>query len=279
MCCMQEKVILITGASRGIGFLTAKVLAEKGHQVYATMRTPDNSRHKIDNLFVKELDVTKKETVQRTVNEVISERKRIDVLINNAGYGLLTPVDMATEDEIQKQFDVNVFGALRVIQKVLPHMRKQKEGQIINISSIAGLVSNPALGLYCATKHALEAISASLAVTVSPWNISVSVVQPAATSTEFAEGMPLGKNVQQDNPYGDFSVRYFERMKNILSEGQPAIEVAELIADIVDTVNPHFRYQTSKHAENIAKQYIVDPSGDQWLKEQKKLLSDWFPKD
>lgn len=274
---MQQKIILITGSSRGIGLLTAKELAKNGHFVYATMRNTKSFAASTDNLIVKELDVTKKETIEKTVKEIIDEKGKIDVVVNNAGYGLLTPIEMATELEVQKQFDVNVFGVLRVIQEVLPFMRKQKSGQIINISSIAGLVSNPALGLYCATKHAIEAISSSLAATIFPWNISVSVVQPAATITEFADVMSMGEKVQSKNPYGDFSVRYHERMQEMLSNGQPAIEVAELIAKIVDTEKPHLRYQTSEHVEGLARQFVVDPTGDHWLEEQKKLFVDWFP--
>lgn len=272
---MESQVILITGSSRGIGKLTALELAKRGKKVYATMRNPVPFSQYPENLISERLDVTDDRTIRGVVSMIIEREGRIDGVINNAGYGLLSPIDQATEEEVQQQFDVNVFGVLRVIKAVLPHMREQKSGRIINISSIAGMVSNPGLGWYCATKHALEAMSASLASTVFPWNIFVSVVQPAATATEFAEDIKIGGGNAKENPYGDFSKRYKERMVGLLKEGQPPEEVASLIADILDDPNPHFRYQTSDRVKKIASDLVVDPTGDDWLNQQKQTFADW----
>ncbi len=268
---MQSQVILITGSSRGIGKLTAMELAKRGHRVYATMRQPEP----MEMVEVVQLDVTDSKSIHQAVSSVIEKEGRLDCVINNAGYGLLSPVDTASEEEVMKQFDVNLFGVMRVIKEALPQMRKQKSGKIINLSSIAGIASNPGMGWYCATKHALEAISASLASTLFHWNIHVCVVQPAATATEFADVMAIGED-QGESPYGDFTERYRKRMEGILKEGQPPEEVAELIANIVADPEPHFRYQTSPRVEEIASQIVVDPTGDKWLNQQKETFKGWI---
>ena len=273
---MESQVVLITGSSRGIGHSTVLELAKQGHIVYATMRSPKSFELYKENIFVRHLDVTNEKSILVAVSEILDERGRIDAVINNAGYGLLSPVDVASEEEIMKQFEVNVFGVMRVIRAVLPQMRKQKHGRIINMSSVAGIVSNPGLGWYCATKHALEALSASLASTVFPWNIHVSVVQPAATATEFAEDVRIGNTDENSDPYGDFSQKYKERMVKLLKEGQAPEEIGALIADILNDPNPHFRYQTSDRVKEIASQIVVDPSGDKWLNQQKETFADWF---
>lgn len=275
---MKEcQVILVTGASRGIGKLTALELAKRGHKVYATMRNPASFKEHHKNFVVRYLDVNDILSIQLVIEEMILKEKRVDVVINNAGYGLLSPVDAATDEEIMRQFQVNLFGVIRVIREALPHMRRERKGRIINLSSIAGLVSNPGLGWYCASKHALEAMSASLASTVFPWNIEVVVVEPGATDTEFADVLDLGgKKVDRSPVYGDFNEKYQQKLKNALAEGQPPQEVALLIANIVEESKPHFRYQTSKRGEETARQFIIDPTGDQWLNEQKRSLKEWL---
>jgi NAD(P)-dependent dehydrogenase (short-subunit alcohol dehydrogenase family) len=273
---MEKKVILITGSSRGIGRLTALELASRGHCVIGTMRKPVSFGQFSDLLTVKRLDVTDRNSIKTAIHEIIEEEGRLDVVVNNAGYGLLAPVEIVSEEEMMQQFDVNVYGAMRVVQEALPQMREQKNGHVINVSSIAGISSNPCLGWYCATKHALEALSASLAATVFQWNIQVSVIQPASTATEFAEELNLAKRALEDNPYGDFAIRYQKRMENLIKEGQPPQEVAELIADVIESPSPHFRYQTSPRARELASQFVVDPSGDRWLDQQKETFSSWL---
>lgn len=275
---MEQKVVLITGGSRGIGRVTAIALARQGHKVYATMRTPESCKSfgELENLFVERLDVTEEKNIHETVTKIIEKEERLDVVINNAGYGLLAPIELATEKEVYDQFNVNLFGVIRVIQAVLPQMRKQKSGQIINIGSVAGVVSNPMFGLYCASKHALEAISASVAATVYPWNIRVTVVQPAATKTEFCEVMPFGSQLEKDNPYKAFATRYGEHMRAMLKEGQPPEEIAELICEIIKMEHPDQRYQTSDHGKEIVETFLKDPSGNVWLENHKMNFMDWW---
>jgi NAD(P)-dependent dehydrogenase (short-subunit alcohol dehydrogenase family) len=283
---MGGKVVLLTGSSRGIGRATAIALAQQGHKVYATMRRPSASTDFTDvseeirqNIFIKPLDVQDKGSIESAVSEILDKENRLDVAINNAGYALFGPIEMVTDEEVYQQFDVNVFGVIRVIRAVLPQMRRQKSGHIINISSIAGIVGNPGLGVYCATKHAIEALSSSLAATVYPWNIKVSVIEPGSTNTEFCELMTVGSKLRKENPYSNFCGRYRERMVNILKEGQPPEEIAELIGSIINRENPDFRYQSSPRLKEVAKQFVTDPSGNAWITDQKEKFGNWFHSD
>jgi len=282
---MQSKVIMITGSSRGIGKAIAMHLASEGHAVFATMRTPKecgwletmDARAK-EQIRLCKLDVTDQTCIDAVVAEILSEKGKIDVVINNAGYGLFAPVELAKIEEVQKQFEVNVYGVLRVIQAVLPSMRQQKSGHVVNISSIAGIVSNPGLGIYSASKHALEAISASLAATVFPWNIKVTVIEPGATATEFAEGMPMGKKLNEPNAYEIFSKNYRQSIADALKEGQDPVEIAELIGRIIRDEAPDFRVQTNENGKKTAKSILVDPTGNQWIEGTREKLSQWLGK-
>jgi len=278
----MQKVVLLTGSSRGIGKKTALTLVDQGYKVYATMRKPDScdwfqalSEEAKERVVLLSLDVTSKDEIDKTVDQIVQREGRIDVLINNAGVGLITPIEMVTDEELKWQFDVNFFGPLHLIQSVLPVMRKARDGHIINVSSIAGIVSNPGAGIYCATKHALEAISASLASTVFQWNIKVTVIEPGPISTEFAEVMPLGTRADPSCPYGDFPSKYHDRMVDILKKGQPPEEVASLILHVIESESPNFRYQTKGYKELAAK-FIVDPTGNEWLDAQKGLFKGWL---
>jgi short-subunit dehydrogenase len=260
---MKQK-ILITGASRGLGRAFVEVLANKGHTVYATMRSPDKNDPYQTKGDVKtlELDVTNPEQVKEVI-----EPLDLDVIINNAGYGLYCPIELATEEEMFEQFNVNLFGACRVIQAALPKMRAKKSGKIINISSIVGVVSHPYLGHYAATKHALEAISFSLQATTHPWNIKVVVVEPGRTGTDFAHSLQIGERCVSGNPYEPSCSDYLNKMVPSIDAGQDPMEVALLVSEIIDTKEPHFRYQTTERLKSVVANYVVDPTGDQWVKE------------
>lgn len=273
---MQKKVIVITGSSRGIGKAAAIALAKQGHKVYATMRNPAMAKFPDTPVHVIPLDVASTESTENAIQHVIHKEKQIDVLINNAGYGLFGPVELATEDEVLNQFNVNVFGVIRTIQAVAPHMRRQKSGLIMNISSIAGFMSNPGVGIYAATKHAVEALSSSLAITLHPWNIKVVVVEPGPVATEFAESMTLESGLEKESPYHQFMAHMHEYLSKRLDEGQSPEEVADMIVQIVESENPHFRYQTSREMEKLANQFLKDPSGDHFIEEQVSALGNWF---
>ena len=166
----EQKVILITGSASGIGKAAAKSLIEKGYTVYGgDIQVEENLYLNDIGGYALIMDVTKDEQVNAGVNKVIDEQGRIDVLINNAGYGSFATIENINMDELKNQFDVNVFGYARLQQAVLPHMRKERSGLIIEISSVVGEISYPMLGWYAATKHAVEAMADALRQEVSPW--------------------------------------------------------------------------------------------------------------
>ena len=187
---MAHKVWLITGCSTGFGRALARLAAEKGDYVVATVRH-NNQRADLEALgsgriTAVVMDVTHPDTVTAGVAEAVEKHGRIDVLVNNAGYGALGSVEEVAEEEVRRQFDVNVFGALRLIRAVLPHMRQQRAGHIINVTSIAGLQGFPGVGIYNGSKFALEGIGEALAADVRPLGIRVTNVEPGPFRTDWA---------------------------------------------------------------------------------------------
>lgn len=178
----MQKTVLITGVSSGIGEATATALAEAGYRVFGGARTPAKVRP-IPNVELLELDVRNNAQVQLAVEHVIEKAGRIDIVINNAGTSLIGPVEATSDAEAQALFDTNLFGALRVMRAVLPAMRGQKSGLIINISSVLGFLPAPFMGLYASSKHALEGLSESLDHEVRGFGVRVILVEPNFTKT------------------------------------------------------------------------------------------------
>ncbi len=183
---MDKKVILITGASSGIGFETAKLLSKKGHIVYGTSRSLDRVE-KIKEFGANplSLDVTDDESCKRCVEDVISKEGRIDVLINNAGFGSYGPIEMVDLDKAREELEVNVYGVIRMTKLVIPYMRNQKEGRIVNISSAAGRVTTYLGGWYHASKYALEALSDSLRMELKSFGIKVAIIEPGGVKSNW----------------------------------------------------------------------------------------------
>lgn len=183
----MTKTILITGASTGIGRATAEYFLQKGWNVAATMRTPQKNDLKESKQLKKyKLDVTDKKQVSSAVKAVVKDFGKIDVLLNNAGYGAFGPVECATDGQTRRQFDVNVFGLLDMTKVVLPYMRRNKSGVIINISSVGGQVTMPLGSLYHGTKFAVEGISEAMNYELNPLGIKVKLVEPGGVKTDFA---------------------------------------------------------------------------------------------
>lgn len=180
----MSKVVLITGCSTGIGRSLAQRLAKSGYIVVATARKEETLAG-LSVAMKLRLDVTQMDSVNNAVAYILQQFGRIDVLVNNAGYTMLGALEEVAEAETQQVFDVNVFGALRMIRAVAPQMRKQRNGRIINISSIAGRLSTPVNGTYSATKFALEALSDALRLELAPFGIQVVVIEPGAIKTHF----------------------------------------------------------------------------------------------
>ncbi|MEN0053410.1 MAG: oxidoreductase [Mucilaginibacter sp.] len=186
-----QKVWFITGASKGFGLEIAKAALTAGDKVVATVRTNAEQLKSVlaneDNALVVTLDVTKNDQVQQGVQDAINKFGRVDVLVNNAGYGLLAATEEASDEEVRKQYDTNVFGLLNVTRAILPHMREQRSGHIINISSLFGYTASiPGFGLYGSTKFAVEGITEGLALEVKPLGIHVTAAAPGLFRTNFA---------------------------------------------------------------------------------------------
>jgi NADP-dependent 3-hydroxy acid dehydrogenase YdfG len=187
---MKQKVWFITGCSSGFGKELARAVLEKGDQVVATARNTQSlawiSGQDPANAIALELDVTKPQQVRESIAVAIKHFGRVDVLVNNAGYGLLGAIEEVTDEQTRQQFEVNVFGALDVIRAILPHFRQQRSGHILNISSVGGFVAFPGVGIYNASKFALEAISESLHKETEPLGIKVTLIEPGPFRTDWA---------------------------------------------------------------------------------------------
>lgn len=185
----MQKVWFITGASRGFGLEIARAALAAGGQVVATVRSQPAqlaaTLHNHPDLYVVQMDVTQEDQVQEAVKQAIARFDRIDVLVNNAGYGIVTAIEEATDAEVRKQYDTNVFGLLNVTRAVLPYLRQQNSGRIVNISSLFGYDAVPGWGLYGSTKFAVEGLSKGLALELAPLGIHVTAVAPGLFTTDF----------------------------------------------------------------------------------------------
>jgi len=234
------KIVLITGASSGMGRASAKFLAENGFRVYAATREIDKfSDSNQSNIIPIPLDITSQKNVDEVVKYIIEREKKIDILINNAGYGVVSSVEYFKEEEMLNQFDVNVFGTLRVSKAIIPHMRKANYGIIINISSFLGKIGLPLLTLYNASKYAVEGITDSLRYELHDFNIRVHSILPGFFDTEFAR-----KNLVINMGTFDENSAYQKLVSNLapkiieqINNGNDVSEVAKLILKIINNEN------------------------------------------
>jgi NAD(P)-dependent dehydrogenase (short-subunit alcohol dehydrogenase family) len=261
----KTKVAIVTGSSSGIGFETSLLLARNGFFTYATMRNPDKS-NKIDELKQKEklpldvlkLDVTDNKSVNEAIEKVANEQERIDVLVNNAGYALVGPLEELSIQELKEQFETNVFGVIRVTQSVLPIMRKQQHGTIVNISSIAGRIGFPLTPAYVSSKFALEGLSESMAYELEQFGIKVILIESGVIKTSFDNNLKMGKNVptaasttnNRNSPYADITEKRLIGFKPRFENGLPAIEVAKVILNAITSrnISSEFRYLVGNDA-------------------------------
>jgi NAD(P)-dependent dehydrogenase (short-subunit alcohol dehydrogenase family) len=254
-------IVLITGCSSGFGMLAALEFARRGDRVFASMRNTAKSgaldgAAQLDDLKLEviQLDVNDESSVQQAVQHVVDSAGRIDVLVNNAGIGKQGPLEEFDDDEVKAVFETNVFGAIRAMRAVLPHMRAQNGGCIINVSSLAGVVSPPYESVYSASKHALEAASESLYYEVQPWNIRVSLIEPGGFETEIERNMQPPRRHGEGSPYLAREQRFREALTRLPAAGARgnAKDVANLIVEVAHTEKPKLRYLAGQDAELVA---------------------------
>ena len=275
----MSKVILITGTSTGIGLETALQLAEQGHKVYATMRNlykralldQEAERRKV-KLWVLQLNVQDEKSIAACISEIVSAEQSIDVLINNAGAGFIKPMEQASMEEIQQVMDVNFYGPIRCIKAVMPFMRKQKGGHIINVSSVGGIVGSPVNEIYCAAKFALEGLTESLATYLEPYfGINVSLIEPGGTITEFGNSLTeyfesTGGILNDDykplmEDYMAYRATFTEEFKE--KAFQKPSDIAAVILKCMNDPNPKLRYLTSEGTLAFTElKTSLDPDGE-----------------
>lgn len=240
---MRQQIALVTGASSGIGKATAELLAANGYYVFAMARRMERlEQMRCEQIEPIRLDVTDAEGIRMAVEHVIATKGRIDVLVNNAGYGQLGAIECVSMEAAHQQFEVNVFGYARFMQAVLPHMRQQKSGRIINITSILGRVPIPGFGWYAASKHAVEALSETLRSEVMGSGIDVVLIAPGLIKTEFVpRQLALLETVAHPPVYQ----RLLTGLHSLVA-GEPKAPGPEIIAravlDAATTANPPVRH-------------------------------------
>jgi NAD(P)-dependent dehydrogenase (short-subunit alcohol dehydrogenase family) len=248
----KKVVAVVTGSSSGIGFETSLLLAKNGFFTYATMRNIDKSDAIIDlklkeklPLEVLKLDVTNDKSVKEAIEKIINEQERIDVLVNNAGYALVGPLEELSIQEFKEQFETNLFGVIRVIQEILPIMRKQRHGTIVNISSLAGRIGFPLTSAYVSSKFALEGLSESMAYEVEQFGIKVILIEPGVIKTNFDKNLKIAKKASNNtttndsnSPYADITEKRIAGFKPRFESGSSSIEVAKVILKSVTSKNP-----------------------------------------
>jgi NAD(P)-dependent dehydrogenase (short-subunit alcohol dehydrogenase family) len=271
-------IALVTGSSSGIGFETALLLARSGFQTYATMRDLKKSKNitEIANteklpLRVVQLDVNDDKSVKDAINKIVAENGRIDVLVNNAGYGLFSPIEDVTLDQVKEQFETNFFGVVRVTKEALPIMRKQRKGTIVNVSSGAGRVGIPVYSAYVATKFALEGLSESMRYELKEFGINIVIIEPGVIKTNIVENLKTADiRSKSESPYADIIERVSKGFGKIMdnSSSSPNL-VAEAILNAITSKEPEIRYLVGDDAEYIMKvrKSTSDKEFENWMYE------------
>ena len=267
-----QKTVLITGCSSGIGRATAHAFNDEGWTTYATARNPAD----IETLGeagceIATLDVTDQGDIDRVVDRILDEEGALDALVNNAGYGQFGPIEDVTTETVHEQFDVNVYGPHRLIRAVLPGMRRERDGTILNVSSVAGRVSFPGGGVYSGSKFALEAMSDALRNEVRDYDIDVVVVEPGPVKTNFADRVAHEADpeetdgIERSGAYDEFYA-LFEDTQAIGGDGPGSVEptlVAEEILNAASATKPPARVQPGTVARvGVLARFLPDPIRD-----------------
>jgi len=245
---MQSKTALVTGASSGIGEATAERLVMAGYKVYGTSRRAAKASQRSFELL--SLDVTSDESVEAAVREVVRLSGRIDLLVNNAGFSIAPAgAEESSMEQARSIFDTNFFGIVRMTRAVVPHMRRQGGGRIINMGSVLGFLPAPYMALYAATKHAIEGYSESLDHELRTWGIRVSVIEPAYTKTQFDANL-LQADAKLDE-YRELRAALAKRLTEVLAAADEPGRVADVVLKAASAARPKLRYTAGRVASRV----------------------------
>jgi short-subunit dehydrogenase len=256
----MNKVILITGASSGIGRETAKLFQTKNWKVAATMRSPEKAEdlQKIADIETIKLDVTDVDSIKAAISRTIEKFGQIDAIVNNAGYALVGAFEAATQEQIEKQFQTNVFGLMNVCREILPHFREQKRGIIVNVASMGGRITFPLYSLYHATKWAVEGFSESLQYEVEQFNVRIKIIEPGPIKTDFYDRSMDTTGKEGLTEYDYFAARAIPNMRKA-GEGAPdGTVVAETIYEAVTDGSNKMRYPVNSKMVLTARKLLPD---------------------
>ncbi|MFZ4672137.1 MAG: SDR family oxidoreductase [Flavobacterium sp.] len=245
----MSKVVLITGGSSGIGKAVGEFLFHKGYTVYGTSRNPEKISNSIFPLIA--LDVRNVESIKNAVEKVVALSKSIDIVINNAGVGITGPIEETPTDEMRNNFETNFFGPIEVIKAVLPNMRKQKSGLIINITSIAGYMGLPYRGIYSASKSALEIVTEAISIEVKPFGINLVNVAPGEFATDIASHRyhaPFIEGSVYETPYKNT----LNKMNSHMHTGGDPTDLAVVIYQIINDKSPKLHYKVGAFMQKFS---------------------------
>jgi NAD(P)-dependent dehydrogenase (short-subunit alcohol dehydrogenase family) len=254
----NQKVVLITGASSGVGQSTARLLSQKGYKVFGTSRKLA-SAEPLPNLEMLALDVRVDASVADCVKAVSSQVGRLDVLVNNAGYESAGALEEVSLDEAKAQFETNFFGVVRMVRAVLPLMRQQKQGQIINISSLSGLSPIPFMGIYSASKFAVEGYTEALRLELKPFNIHVSQIEPGFLKTPMMDKRQVA--TERIREYEPWRQRAFTAIRDYEEKGPGPELVAETVSKVIASNTPRLRYVVGRQAKVVSRLRQFLPGG------------------
>lgn len=254
----NQTVVLITGASSGVGQATARLLSQSGYKVFGTSRNPA-SAETIPTVDMLALDVRADDSVAACVKAVSSQGGQLDVLVNNAGYELAGALEELSLEEAKTQFETNFFGVVRMVKAVLPLMRQHKHGQIINISSLSGLTPIPFMGLYSASKFALEGYTEALRLEVKPFNLKVSLIEAGFLKTPMMDKRQVAAD--RITEYDLWRQRAFKAIRDYEEKGPGPDLVAETVLQIMASKTPRLRYVIGQQAKFVSRLRRFLPEG------------------
>lgn len=257
---MPNKTVLITGSSSGIGRATALRFQQTGWSVAATMRSPEKETElgKLAGITLIRLDVTSEDSIEAAIDETIKRFGGIDVVVNNAGYGLVGPFEASTPEQIRRQFETNVFGLMNVVRAVLPHMRERRAGVIINVASMGGRITFPLYSLYHGTKWAVEGFSEGLQFELEQFGIRVKIIEPGAIKTDFYDrSMDVMKKAGLV-AYDSFVNRAMPNMQRAGENGPPPSIVSEVIFKAATDGSNRMRYQAGTNGVLFLRRLLPD---------------------